>query len=188
MAAIHFLRPDISNAVITLIYWKYDALTPPFISGGIATAHDLIRDLSANLLQRVGRLSSLPWMEYYDRALGLIERFVFWSAFVEQAFLDAGYPELGRWARIGVYLGALVVIFVVAAIIRWFLSIVWAIIAGLFRIVYTVLVWVLHPLRFVLGLFHRLFFGRNGRPFAPGPHAVDHRASRPAQVAGAGVH
>ena len=139
MAAIHFLRPDLSNAVTTFIHQKYHALTPAFISDEIAMAHDLLQDLSANLLLRAGRLPSLPWINYYDRALGLIEGFIFWSAFVERAFLDAGYPELGRWARIGVYFRALAVVVIVAAVVRWLLSIVWAVIAGLFRIVSTVL-------------------------------------------------
>ena len=163
MAAIHFLRPDLSGAVIDFICQKYHALTPAFIPDGIAMAQNLLQDLSAHLLG----------INYYGHAVGFLKGLVYWSAFVERAFVNAGYPELAYWAGIGVYIGALAVVVLVLAVIWWLLNIVWAVIAGLFRIVFTVLAWVFYPLRFVFGLFHRLFhrlfFRRNARPVAPGP-------------------
>ena len=183
MAAAHFLRPDLSDAAINCLCQKYRVFTPVFLSEGIAWAYDLLRDLSANLLLRAGRLASLPWRDYFDRALDFMKGVRFWSTFIEKAFHDAGYPEMGRWACLGVYFVAFAVVFTVVAVIRRLLAIVSAVITRLYRIVSTVftwvfwlcriistvLTWVLCPLIFVLGLFRRLSSRRNGRPSAPEP-------------------
>ena len=125
-------------------------------------------------------------MEYYSKALGfmedLIEGLVYWAAFVEAAFTHTGYPELGPWARIGIYIGASVLMIIL-------LRMVWAVVAGLLSIIGTVLVWVFYPLRLFFGLFRRLFFGRNGRtPVGSAPSAVGHGAPGHVHAAGAGGH
>ena len=81
VAVIYSPRPDISNAVTSLIYQKCQ-YTLTTLGDGIATAYNLLQRLSVNILQPVGRLASFPWMEYYNRGQGLIDGLISWAAFL----------------------------------------------------------------------------------------------------------
>ena len=152
MAAIHFMRPDISYALAALISQKYRDFTPTVIWDSMAAAGHSLKGHYDHIILRVDDFWSLPWQEYYDQAVSLVECVVSWSAALEEAASKAGYPGWGLFTHIGLYFGVIILVGALLTFIRWVLSFIWDIITGAISIVWAVCTWILYAFRFTFRL------------------------------------
>lgn len=172
IVALHLSRPDITIGVTTSVLVPVKQWIS-IIPHGITAAKAILKDLAANSMLGVDRLQSLPWEDYYTQAATFLQSIESWSTLLEEAFDEAGYPLVGRCVHVAIYIGAALFVWTLATIIRWVVSIIWAVIAWIMGTVWSILWIMVYPLRFIVGLSYRLCIGR---PLAAsvGHDAEDH--------------
>ena len=156
MAAIHFMRPDITHALAALISQKCRDYTPAVIWDSMVAAGHSLKGYYDDIMLRADDFWSLPWQEYYDQAASLVECFVSWSAAFEEAASKAGYPGWGLFTHIGLYLGVIILVAALFAFIRWVLKTIWDLITEAINTLWVVCTWILYPFHFTF----RLLCGR----------------------------
>ena len=127
----------------------------------MAVAGALLIGLCNIIILLISRLLSVPWLALAE---SFIEGYCYYGEALEDAAFRAGHVELGliiRSTKFWVFFfGCLILLMKLPALIRWLLGTIWAVISGVASIVWAVLTGLLYPLRFTLGFFYHLIFGR----------------------------